>query len=449
MAKLPETLRNVTDEFAPAFTKPTHARWGVLVAAAILTVGSRTILNVLRTVGRLAPGHASSYHRVLSRARFWRWRAAKILARLVLEAFCPDGAIYLAGDDTVDEHPGDRVYGKGCHRDAVRSSQTFTAWRWGHKWVVLAILVSVPWSARRWALPVLVALYQPKKENQKAGRRHKTPATLMRLMLAVLIRWFPGRKFVFSGDGGFATHELARFAQRRRARLTIVSRFYPDANLFAAPPQPRGKKNGRPRVKGRKLASPAAVVKRTKQRTRLTVAWYGGGERRVAIVTGTAHWYQSGAGLVAVRWVFVHDLTGTHRDDYFFTTEVGLSPKQIIETFTGRWSIETMFQEMRAYVGLETTRGRTRSTVLRAAPMLFGLYTLIVLLYARLPARWKQAPAIEWRGKTTVTFSDVITRVRRWLWAEWVLETACPGVLFSKLPPRFRTTVLQALATAA
>ncbi len=59
--------------------------------------------------------------------------------------------------------------------------------------------------------------------------------------------------------------------------------------------------------------------------------------------------------LVEIRWVFVHDLTGTHRDDYFFTTDISLSPKAIIEIYTGRWSIETMFQEKRAYLGLETT----------------------------------------------------------------------------------------------
>ena len=46
----------------------------------------------------------------------------------------------LCGDDTVDEHRGKKVYGKGCHRDAVRSPHSFTAYRWGHKWVVLAIL---------------------------------------------------------------------------------------------------------------------------------------------------------------------------------------------------------------------------------------------------------------------------------------------------------------------
>ena len=311
------------------------------------------------------------------------------------------------------------------------------------------ILSRVPWSMRPWALPVLVTLYQPKEQNEKARRRHKTPADLMRQMLAVLLGWFPERKFVFSGDGGFATHDLAHFAKCHHTQLTLVSRFYSDANLYAAPPQPKGKKNGRPRKKGHKLASPEEVVNQSGKRRKLTVAWYGGGQRKVEVITGTGHWYQAGIGLVEIRWVFVHDLTGTHRDDYFFTTDISLSPKAIIEIFTGRWSIETMFQEMRAYLGLETTRGRTRSTVLRAAPMLFALYTLVVLLYVQLPTRWKSVEGISWPGKSTVTFSDVITRVRCWLWAEWVFQSLGKHHAFSKLPHRFRDTILHALAAAA
>ena len=63
----------------------------------------------------------------------------------------------LVGDDTVDEHRGKKVYGKACHRDAVRSTHSYTAYRWGHKWVVLAMLVKFPFACRPWALPVLVA----------------------------------------------------------------------------------------------------------------------------------------------------------------------------------------------------------------------------------------------------------------------------------------------------
>ena len=449
MCKLPPAMQKVTGAFAPAFTKPTHARVCVLFTAAILTVGSRTVSNILRTAGSLVPGHFSTYHRVFSRARLWQWRLGKILATLVVDAFAADGVIHLAGDDTVDEHRGAKVFGKGCHRDAVRSSHSYTTWRWGHKWVVLAVLATVPWSTRLWALPVLVTLYQPKKENEKSGRRHKTPADLMRQMLAVLIGWFPERKFVFSGDGGFATHDLAHFAKRRHTQLTLVSRFYANANLYAAPPQPHGKKNGRPRLKGKKLASPEEVVEQTKKFRRLTVAWYGGGQRSVEVVVGTGHWYQAGVGLAEIRWVFVRDLTGTHRDDYFFTTDLTLSAKEIIEIFTGRWSIETMFQEMRACLGLETTRGRTRSTVLRAAPMLFALYSLVVVLYAQLPSRWKSLEGIQWYGKSTVTFSDVITRVRCWLWAEWVFETLGKHHAFAKLPHHFQNTILHALAAVA
>jgi hypothetical protein len=55
---------------------------------------------------------------------------------------------------------------------------------------------------------------------------------------------------------------------------------------------------------------------------------------------------------------------------------------------------------------------------------------------------------VVWAGKTTVTFSDAITAVRRWLWREWVF--AIPGykAAFAKLSPSFRSLLLHALAPA-
>src|SRR5207248_2889004 len=79
--------------------------------------------------------------------------------------------------------------------------------------------------------------------------------------------------------------------------------------------------------------------------------------------------------------------TGTHRDEYFFTTGQGWTAAEVIETYTGRWNIETTFEEMRCCLGLETTRGWKEKTVLRAAPCLFGLYTVVAALYARGPSR--------------------------------------------------------------
>lgn len=121
--------------------------------------------------------------------------------------------------------------------------------------MVLAILVTFPCATRPWALPILMALYHSEAWNQKHGRRHKTPCERVRQLLAVLLRWFPERRFRLTADGNFAAHELAAFAHRHRQRLALVSKFYPDANLYAPPPPPRrGKQSaGRPRGKGAKL----------------------------------------------------------------------------------------------------------------------------------------------------------------------------------------------------
>jgi hypothetical protein len=121
----------------------------------------------------------------------------------------------------------------------------------------------------------------------------------------------------------------------------------------------------------------------------------------------------------------------------------------VIEGFTARWSIETTFQEMRAYLGLERTRGRKKETVLRLAPCLFGLYSVVAILFAQMPARYRRVRVIDWVSKKHVTFSDAITAVRRWLWQEWVFAIPGHHTAFAKLRRPFQALLLYALAPAA
>lgn len=452
MITLPSAAGSLLLHFSPVFRPATFRRWLVLLTGAVLTTGRRTVSNVLRTVKSFAPGDPSSYHRVFSKRRWSMWRLARALATFILDHWVRRGVVRLAGDDTVDEHRGKKVYGKGCHRDAVRSTHSFTAFRWGHKWVVLCILVSFPFASRPWALPVLVALYRTKEWNKKYRRgRHRTMPALMRQLVKVLVRWFPERRFLLALDGGYATHDLARLGSRLHPRLTVISRFYQDAALYAPPPDAvrSGRRvRGRPRTKGRRTPTPRQAVAKAK-RERITTRWYGGGRRRVEVVTGTGGWFKSGAGLVEVRWVFVHDRTGTHRDEYFFSTDTDMTPKEIIGEFTGRWSIETMFQEMRAYLGLETTCGRTENTVLRMAPSLFGLFSVVALLYAGMPRQGVHGSLLGWVGKRHVTFSDAITAVRRWIWVDWIIERTPAGAALRKFPRTLRNMLIYALAPAA
>ena len=101
--------------FAAEFTAPTAARFHTLFAATLLTTGRRTIAGVL------------------SHAHWSGLALGNALARLIIARLPHDAPVTLVGDDTVDGHPGRTVYGKSRHRDPVRSSHSYTAWRYGHK----------------------------------------------------------------------------------------------------------------------------------------------------------------------------------------------------------------------------------------------------------------------------------------------------------------------------
>ena len=400
------------------------------------------------TMRGLSRGHPSTYHRVFSRAVWSLWPLGKVLAAAILRHIPPGEPVLVPMDDTTAQHRGKHVYGKGCHHDAVRSSHSHIVWRWGHRWVVLALSVKWPFTSRRWALPVLAALYRPEELDRQEKRRHKTAPDLARQLMAVLLRWFPDRNFIFLGDGGYASHELARFAYRHRRHATLVSRFHGDANLYDPPP-PRTGQKGRPRVKGRKRPTPQEEVARSR-RAKATVRWYGGERRRVEWVSGVGHGYKAGHGLVPIRWVFVHDLQGTHRDEYFYTTDIALTGPQLISLFTARWPIETTFQEMRAHLGFETPRQRVAQSVLRTAPCLLGLFSVICLIFAEHARRHRVAlRCTRWYTKTEPTFSDALATVRRLFWSETIFESRSYHDAFAEIPPRLERLLLDCLSQAA
>jgi hypothetical protein len=361
---LPAEARPVLGALAPAFTRPTSHRFVTLFGSAVLTTGRRTAANIRRTAAPIARGPVATYQRVLSCAEWSPLYPACQLCRLILALVPADQTVILAGDDTVDGHPGRKVYGKTRHRDPVRSRHGYTAWRYGPKWVALAVPVRFPW-----ALPVLVGLDRSEGEVRKRRRPHRAPARIMTTPLRFVPLWFPDRKFAFVGGSGYGTRERARFVHRHRARLSLVSKPHPEANPFEPPPPYPGK--GRPPAKGARRPKPKeAVAAATLQAG--AVAWYGGGVRRAGVTGGTGHWYKCGEKLVPLVWGFVRDQGGTHRDEYFFSTDPEMTAVAMIAACRGRRNPETTFQEMRCPLGPQSTRGWCRRTVVRAAPCLFG-----------------------------------------------------------------------------
>jgi hypothetical protein len=61
--------------------------------------------------------------------------------------------------------------------------------------------------------------------------------------------------------------------------------------------------------------------------------------------------------------------------------------------------------------------------VLSASPYLLRLTTAVALLFRALPMS-KRVGVVTSAGETTVTFSDALCAVHRWLWAEAALPRA-------------------------
>ena len=329
---LPDEALPLLAAFAPHFTRPTFERFSLLMVAAILTRGRHNVANLLRTLGQLAPGHRTDYQRVLSRAPWSGLRLGCALAGFILMHLIPDGPVILVGDDTVDGHPGRQGPRQGAaprpgpllprlHRLAVRPSLG-RAGRPGP--VPLRHPPLGPAGARR---PVPLRGGQP---ATRAAAPHAGPADVPAAAAAPdpLSRTAASCS---SATAATARHEVARFVHRHRDRLTLVSKLHPEANLFDPPPPYRGK--GRPRVKGAGGPSHARPSRRPPPRRvdrRLVRRRHpagGGRQRHGALVQGRA------TGLVPIRWVFVHDRDGTHRDEYFYTTDPALAAAEIIARY--------------------------------------------------------------------------------------------------------------------
>jgi hypothetical protein len=442
----PAEIIQLVSVFAVAFTAPTYAKALVLLYGAILAPGRRTVTAALRAMGLGDEKHFTNYHRVLNRDHWSPWVLSRLLLSLIIALCLPaDAPLRLVIDETLERRRGRQIKYKGWFYDAVRSTAVKVSTCLGIRWMCLAILVPVPWSARLWALPFMVV---PALSTQTSLRLKKRPRKLVGwagLMIERVRRWHPEREIQVVGDGSYAALELVRQCQGLPRPVRFISRLRLDAQLYAPPaPQPKSKRGPKPK-KGGKL--PTLAERLSEAATpwqRLTVSWYGGNPRTVEFITGTALWYHPGSPPLSLRWVLVRCPPNTPKKERFpptglFCSEPTVTAPHILAAFLQRWNLEVTFEELRAFLGLETQRQWSDRAIERTTPCLFGLFSLVVLMAKvgypdRLPIR-----QTAWYAKEEATFSDVLASVRQALWSggNYTISPDHPDLLLLPKPLAF------------
>ena len=113
MPRLPARFAGIIIAFAPLFVHRSWRRAQVLLIGALLAPGQRTVASLLRIAGLSRERHFVNYHRILSRASWCPRVGARILLRLLVDVFVPDGPIIMAVDDTIERRRGRCIRAKG------------------------------------------------------------------------------------------------------------------------------------------------------------------------------------------------------------------------------------------------------------------------------------------------------------------------------------------------
>jgi hypothetical protein len=281
--------------------------------------------------------------------------------------------------------------------------------------------------------------------------QHKTLTDWARQLVLQARRWLPGRELVVVGDSGFAALEL--LAALARCGVACITRLRLDAALYDPAPPRLPSTVGRPRTKGKRLPTLAAVLgDATTPWQRVTVpGWCGEGERIVEIHSATAVWRHSGMPIVPIRWAgLLRDPQGRFDPQALLCTDPARDPLQIVAWFVQRWRLEVTFREVRDHLGIETQRQWSDLAVARTTPCLLGLFSLVALLATRLGSQARLSVAITaWYHKEQPTFVDTLAAVRREIWREQGFHTSGHGSDLRKLPPTVREAVAYALCYAA
>lgn len=422
---LPDPIIEVLMTFRPLFTAPTWRKLMVLLTGTLLAQGRRTVAAALRYTDNSMAGNWSTFHQVLNRARWSPLAVSRQLLLLIVATFVPAGAsVDLVIDETLERRWGSKISKRGHYRDSALSSRKQSVSSPGLRWIVMAVVVTLPWTKQRWALPFLCVLTTSPEVSEQLGKRHKTVAMWAQQMISLVRRWLPDRSIKLMGDTAYSVLELGLHAQHQQVTLVTTGRL--DAVLHEPPPQRTKHTIGRPRVVGKRLPALEQVLQDPHTLwQKLTLDWYGEGERTLEICTGTALWYRYGSDPLPIRWVLTRDPEGKRPPKAIFSTDPTQTAEQIISDFMKRWSLEVTFEEGRAHLGIETQRQWSDLAIERSTPLLFGLYSLVTLFGQALHPNG-QIPVTQaaWYRKHTATFRDVLAVVRQHLWGQRPFPTA-------------------------
>jgi hypothetical protein len=433
------SLAELLGQFRGCFARPeSFAVFQPVVVAWVLCLRCRTLTEVWQLTGLGPKMHYDAIYSLFASAQ-WDWdELGVLLCLLILTHLAPFGLISIAVDDTLCHKRGQKVAFGGIFLDPVLSTRSRKILRFGLNYVVVAVVVHLPFRPDRYfALPVLWRVFR-KKGEPGHYKRTQLAAQLVR-HLAVAI---PCRSFCLVADKAYIN---ATVLKDLPDNVVVIGPLPKKAALYLpAMPKVKGQK-GAPRKKGRRLPTPAQLLERPGLLKELAqthpedfalvsplnaCGWEARQEKltlpkgekllRVQTLRGVL-WYHA-CKQEPVTVALLHDpqeaKEGRWRDEVLVSTKVDITAAEMVAEYGKRWSVEVAFFDSKQFLGLEDPQVRAPLSVQRAHPMAWFCLSLVILWYAlNREEVEKVSRERPWYKKTVGdTFTEMLGALRLWLW---------------------------------
>jgi hypothetical protein len=235
----------------------------------------------------------------------------------------------------------------------------------GNTWVILALVVRLPFCPSPVALPVLFRLWR--------GKGTASQVQLVAEMTEVLVRAFPGRVVHGTGDAAFHGEPLVIKGATWTTRL-------PASAVLYGPEPPRTGRRGQPAKKGARIGKCKDAAQAAEWQD-VTVRIYGK-ERQVQAAARPALWYGSFKNAPGQLVLMREKDSKKLYDLGLFSLDTALSPAGVIERYSWRWPIEPSNAAGKQVTGVGDACNRTGTAVERTVPFAFLAQTLMIVWYA-------------------------------------------------------------------
>ena len=439
MEHLTVSLAELLGSFSGCFARrESFAVFEPVVLAWILCLRCRTLTEVWQLTGLGPKMHYDAIYSLFASAK-WDWdELGTLLCLLILTHLVPFGLISIAVDDTLCHKRGKNVAFGGIFLDPVLSTRSRKILRFGLNYVVVAVVVSLPFRPDRYfALPVLWRVFRKKGQEGHVKRTELAAQLIRHLAMAM-----PCRSFCLVADCAYIN---ATVLADLPDNVVVIGPVSKKAALFLpALPKVQGQK-GAPRKKGLRLPTPAQLLEKPERLEELAgkhgeefalvsalnaEGWAAREEEiilpkvkktlRVQTLHGVL-WYHA-CKQKPVTVTLLHDpqeeKEGKWRDEVLVSTKVETTAAEMVAQYGKRWSIELAFHDSKQFLGLEDPEVRTPLSVERAHPMAWFCLSLVILWYAlnreQIEKVRRERP---WYKKTVGdTFTEMLGAMRLRLW---------------------------------